>query len=361
MAVLPRTPENHCLLSRERLAYARSSAVKFAIMMKLPAYRLRQDYDAVFRIAQTTDVLAPCPDAIRWWPQPKRTGGFRAICSLPLQPSLGQRIARDLIMAQFTPTERVYDWRRRGPHRYITSLGEALRTHGPHVMCMDIRSCYASVDIDAVYGLDLIPPELVRSTIDHRQLRFHRVQERDEGNDAIVVPTLMHVGDPTGPSGLLQGGPASSSLVAALLHGATESVATGIHCQSYSDNFANVGPTEEAVIEAARDLARYVTGLHSGRLDFRQELWDVRDGFEHLGFRFQQRAGEIAVTLTEQKLFRALHRLHADLEINGLMDEDDREVLVRQALAPFPCLSRHDTELLRDQAWMHAATARART
>ena len=352
MALLPRTPENLARLHRERLGYVNSSAVKFAIMMRLPGYWRRTDLSAIFRTAQGIDVLSACTDPVRWWQQPKATGGWRPICSPPLKIWLGQRIARDLVVAQLTPSDGVFDWPNRGPHRYVSHLAKAIRTSGPYVMCMDIQSCYPSVDIDAVYRLNLIPPELIRSAIDHREFRYHRVQSTEEGRDTVVLPIVLHE-DPTDPSGLLQGGPASSSILAALLQGSTETVAPGIPCQSYSDNYSIVGSTEAVVAEAARDVARYVTGLRSGRLEFRQEVHDIRVGFDHLGFRFEESAGGVAILLPDRKLYRALEKLEMELEAGWAIGARDGAACVRRVLAPHWCITRHDTEVLADHAEVH--------
>lgn len=352
MAALPRSPENLIRLHRERLGYVNSSAVKFAIMMRAPGYWRRPDLSVVFRTAQSIDVLSACTDPVRWWQQPKPTGGWRTLCSPPLKIWLGQRIARDLVVAQLSPSDGVFDWPRRGPHRYVSHLANAIRTSGPYVMCMDIQSCYPSVDIDAVYQLNLIPPELIRSAIDHREFSYHRVQNTDEGTDAIVYPIVLHK-NPTDPSGLLQGGPASSSILAALLQGATESVASGIPCQSYSDNYSIVGSTEAVVVEAARDVARYVTQLRSGRLVFRQEVHDIREGFEHLGFRFEERAGDVAILLTDRKLYLALQKLEAEIESDWAVGACDSTACVRRVLAPHWCLTWHDTEVFSDHAELH--------
>ena len=353
-AQLPRTSDNTALLNRERLGYARSSAVKFATLMHMRGFRQRQDQGAVFRIARSIDVMAPCADPVRWWPKSKRSGGYRAACSLPLQAALGQRIACDLVVAQFTPTQRVFDWKGRGYHRYVNQLADAIRTNGPFVMAMDITSCYPSIDIDAVYRLDLIPAELVRSTIDHRELSYHRVQNHD-GSDASIVD-IVCIEDSTGPGGLLQGGAASSSLLAALLHGVAECVAHGICCLSYADYLTLIGVTEEAVVEASRDIAWYVTEHHSGRLNFRQELHDVRDGFEHFGFRFEQTEGDVAVSLPDGNLYRVLERLENLIDAGSANGPCDLEGQVRLALAPFPCLTGHDREVVRAHAELHWLT-----
>ena len=352
-AQMPRTSETAALLNRERTGYARSSAVKFATIMRLRGFRQRRDHQAVFRMARNIDVLGPCPDSVPWWPQPKRTGGNRDITRPPLHVRLGQRIARDLVVAQFTPSDTAFDWADRGAHRYVNRLVEAIRTHGPFVMLMDINSCYPSIDIDAVYRLDLIPPELVRSVIDHRHLSFHRVQNPDDEASALIVP-IVCMANSTGPIGLLQGGSASSALLAALLHGATECVAPSIViCLGYADNFTLIGHAEEAVVEAARELARYVTESHTGRLNFRQELHDAREGFEHFGYRFEQQEDGITVTLPDAKLYRVFVRLENLIDAGSANGPGDLEGLVRLVLGPFPCLTRQDREAVWEHGELH--------
>ena len=60
---------------------------------------------------------------------------------------------------------------------YITTACTGLSDAGPFAVTIDVIDFFSSVDIGAVYALNLLPDELVRSVIDTRQLRFRRNEQ----------------------------------------------------------------------------------------------------------------------------------------------------------------------------------------
>jgi len=291
------------LLDRECREYARSPLVRRAILSSLPQFH-RWDHDRLGALVSGLDPLTRCTTKVIWRTDQKSTGGDRPVCcKLPAQVHLGQVIGKDLITAQLRPDPRVFDWGRRGRLRYADALARAIERDGPFVATMDIQSCHQSVDPDALYRLNVLPPELIRWSIDHRNLRFRQLQSEKL--------TRMHTLPlkPTGPRGLLQGGSASSALLTALI-GHSVTAVRQAYCQNYSDNFVLVGRTPAVVQQAAGELARIVAECRAGRLEFHPyQVVDARDGFEQLGFHFQLIGDRVRVSPSTGNLNRMMKRI----------------------------------------------------
>jgi hypothetical protein len=269
------------LLNRERHAYIRSPSIRRAILASEPQYH-HWDNALLAELVEAINPLVQCNADVLWRADPKKTGGERPICcKLPAQVHVGGVIAKDLGSAQLRPDPRVFDWSGRGRHRYANSLAQSIIREGPFVAVADIKSCYQSIDPEALYRLDFLPTELIRWSLDYRNLSFRRV----DGCHAVACHASD--GNPTGPRGLLQGGPASSVLLTALIGDCVTEVRQA-YCQSYADNFAVIGATAAVVQQAIGELVRIVAGLRVGRLEFHKpETFDARDGFDHLGFHFR--------------------------------------------------------------------------
>jgi hypothetical protein len=293
------------LLDRERHEYVRSRFIRQAILSSLPQFH-RWDHDRLRGLVDHSNPLVRCTADVTWQTKAKSTVGDRPICRMPAQLHLGQVMVKDLINAQLRPSARVFDWTGRGRHRYANSLAHAVEREGPFVATMDIKSCYQSVDPDALYRLsNLLPTELIRWCLDHRNLSFRLVRVNE--NDGLD-PNTSEL-KPTGPRGLLQGGPASSALLTALIgHSVTE--VRQAYCQSCSDNFAVVGRTPAVVQQAAGELARIVAGYHVGRLVFHDyEVIDARNGFSQLGFDFRLIGNRVRISPNTGNIIKILKRI----------------------------------------------------
>jgi hypothetical protein len=302
------------LLDRECQEYARSPLVRRAILSSLPQFH-RWEHERLRALVDDLNPLTRCDADVIWRVDQKSTGGDRPVCcKLPAQVHLGQVIGKGLITAHLRPDPRVFDWRRRGRLRYADALARALEHEGPFVATMDIKSCHQSIDPDALYRLNLLPAELLRWSIDYRNLSF-RPLEVENLTSTHILPVK-----PIGPRGLLQGGPASSALLTALIgHSAT--AVRQAYCQNYSDNFALVGRTTAVVQQAAGELARIVAECRAGRLEFHPyQVVDARDGFEQLGFNFILIGGRARISPNTGNTINLLRRIEERI---ALADDSD--------------------------------------
>lgn len=349
-AALPSSPERDALLQTEQLRYATSSGVKAAYLRRMKRHRRKSDTE-IARLADRINVLSPCTQPVPWWPKQK-SGGCRRICNPPTKPRLGQLIAKDLLIAQMRPDDCLYDWPERGIHRCVTDIGNALQTVGPVAFITDIRDCYEHVQIENLYRMNLLPTELIRSSIDVRHLSFRRSHNRGDHDDHIVADTCS-----ADPRGLMQGGPASAAIVVALLGDVSRSIPAPSWVAAYADDFVIVGADREIVASAGEDLTRYITECPLGPSECKPpRIVDVRDGFHFLGCLFWQFSDNVETCIPGDHFESMIDGMVSNI-LNPAPDDEHRNVdhFVRKALGPYPWAPEWQREQIAEvaeAAWM---------
>lgn len=155
---------------------------------------------------------------VRWYPKAKQSGGYRPICILPPDLKAAHYMIGAAIAAQLPAVSPLYGIRKRGVAEALREL-KALQNAGfVHLAKTDIKDCFQSISPDALYQLP-IPEEVIRRTLDHRNLTFtqggrQNASQASARNSSCIYPPY-HMA--SGPSGLLQGSPASSVIFAWLL------------------------------------------------------------------------------------------------------------------------------------------------
>ncbi|MEO8455873.1 MAG: hypothetical protein ABI454_12015 [Sphingomicrobium sp.] len=329
---LPPSPARDAQLEAERRRFMMSGGCKAVILRGLKRLKGKTDQQ-IFRLADRIDLSTSCDRPVRWRYKEKKSGGVRQICNPPITVRLGQLIARDLLIAQVTPDRCLYDWPGRGIHRHVADIRTALETVGLYAFTLDIRDCYEHVDIDNVYGLKLLPPELIRSSIDPRYLRFRQSHQVSESN----LPYVVAHHNSTDPRGLLQGGSASSAIVVALLGNVSASFPSSVWGGGIADDFIVVGQDHDMVDDARGKLARYLTECPLGPSEFHWASVDVRVGFQHVGCLFMSIDEIVETLIPEGKLDALIERMTAVIR-NPPPEESGRAVdhHVRKALGPYP-------------------------
>jgi hypothetical protein len=299
-ASLPPSPERDTMLEVERERYVRSGGVKAARLRTMKRLRRLPD-SKICRLANSMNILTPCAAPVRWHHRQKRSGGWRQICDLPTKARLGQLIARDLVVAQISPPEQLYNWPGRGIHRYVEAVRDALSDAGPFIVTMDVANCYSSVNVGAVYALNLLPDELARSCIDSRYLRYRYVSDGQSPSH--------HCSTTADPCGLLQGGPASPVLVVALIGDIFAGLPADSRPRGYADEFAVFGHDQSSAESAAGELARHLAGSRMGPLHVRSVTQDLRDGCGHVGCQFLSIGGEVECWIPDHRLTAVIERM----------------------------------------------------
>lgn len=335
-SALPPSPHRDAQLRRESERFARSPGVKAAQLRSLKKLKLLPDA-AIARRAEHLDLTTACDEPVLWWPEEKKNGGYRQICDLPVKARVGQLIARDLVLAQWSAPPHFYDCPGRGIHRYVEAVRAAVTNMGPHVLLADIIDCYPSTNIAAISRLNLIPDEIVRYSLNPANLTFHHADDQPRERSP-WFPCLDRTAEWTDPRGLLQGGPASSALLVALLAGVGRLASQDCQVLGYADDFIIVAATPEAAGTAGGDLARYLTECHAGPLHPHTDLRDARDGFQHVGCIFLQSGSDVVdCEIPDGKLTALIERTHRRIRTAWSEHRLRRPLqFVKVALGPYP-------------------------
>lgn len=343
-AALPASSERDARLDRERRRYTRSGGVKAVHLRKMRRMKGRAD-QTISRLADSLDVLTASNQSVTVHAKAKRAGGVRPICVLPTKLSLGQKIAGKLVTQQIAPPRGLYDWPGRGIHRHVADIRDALAERGPFAFMLDIRDCFDSVDLNAVYDLNLLPRELIEASIDSRLLTF---RHSNRGDDLSLCFAASNWAD---PRGLLQGGSASSAIVVALLGDVFRGLHPSLWGGCYADDFIIVGSDRAMVDDAGGELARYLTGCPMGPSKFHTATGDVRDGFQHVGCLFEHFEDGTECWIPEGKLDDLLARMTSQIR-NPRADDRDRSAghFAAVALAPYPWAAKWQRQFIDETA-----------
>lgn len=222
---------------------------------------------------------------VTWYPKPKSSGGFRPICILPDALKATHYMLASVIGALLPPTETLFGVPGRGSAEALLEL-KALQNSGfRHLAKTDIISCYQSVNPDSLYQLPL-PEEVIRRTLDHRQMTFTRDRYRglSQGSYRTSSLRLSRLHNASGPSGLLQGSPASAIILAWLLKGIpTSENARVMMC---FDNIVVAARTAHESREMMETLTAYFTASPAGPLALCAPTYADNSPLEFVGGRF---------------------------------------------------------------------------
>ena len=347
------TPITAGLLERERLRLLTSSKSKAATMLQLtPITSLT--VPAMLSAADGMDLLSPCREVIPWHLVEKASSGLRKVVCPPLRIRVGQALALDLLRAQFTPGGHIFNWRGRGCPRHVAAIKECLETYGQYVIIADIRECHASVNVDALYNYEFLPSELIRYSLDHRQLSFGRLGAASSNDDVGLYSVPDR--EQADPRGLLEGGAASDALLALLLNDLPDHLPRNSRAFVFSDNIVVVSTSASASTRALNALVRYLTEHPGGPFSIRSQSCHARDGFEHTGYQFQAASdGTVDIALSHSNALRSVTRLMQSfrpLSTQALSQIDPR-ALAREILTAYPALGSSDREMLMEEASLY--------
>ncbi len=249
--------------------------------------------------------------SIRFWREPKRSSGHRIVCALPLALKVTHRIIRDALGILIQPNEHIFDIKGRGRDRLTQAVAAAMEGPFTHAFVADIRNCFPSVNPEALNELPL-PREVIRYALDYRNLRFRHDPSR-EGQ--IVSSPYMDQGNPSprrdGPSGVLQGSPASNLILAWLLNDMIEHIPEGCRAFLISDDLIVLAPSSGEGDRVGEALVRYCGAHQAGPFVLEGAVVSVSQGYEKLGYQFGKSdlTGDVTVDLSDFNSRRLQARL----------------------------------------------------
>lgn len=267
--------------------------------------------------AANIDLFQRHRSKVRWRYEAKPFGRYRKVCDLPPRLRVAQLMAKDLVRAQHTPRDHIFDWPDRGGCPGAVARTRQLIDEGYRFLVVaDIRDCHEAFNPDFIYTTNLLPPEFVRAALDSRELRYGR-----KG----YVPNGHNTTEHARPRGLLQGGAASSSFLALALNDLPDCLQGDVLSVVQSDNIILACQSQVECSAAANALGRYLRDNPAGAFSPRLEMKWIRanmldyqpfsaaswpNWFEQFGYSFQlNQQGQCEVGLSQANLIKAASRL----------------------------------------------------
>lgn len=295
--------------------YLRSHHVKFTMLAREMAGAREEEID---RNATRFDPFARSAGPIPYIEITRSAREPRRVCAPPRNLRVRLKMAKALIEAQFEPHSTVYAWRGRGRDRFIVALRQALATFDqPWVLLADVRNCFPSINIDAIYNLGVLPEEFVAAAIDTRNMTFQKKDRRPEGvgSDAhrrsqSNAHPIVRCSERPGLSGLMQGSAASDALLAMLLNDYHSHVPRGVLPFLIHDNIVVVCASQQACDEVENTLGCYFSSHPAGPLTLGIDYaGPAAEGFETMGYSVRCIPGEgWGIGFTSKNLLGAVRR-----------------------------------------------------
>ncbi|WBL33755.1 hypothetical protein O5O51_03330 [Sinirhodobacter sp. HNIBRBA609] len=235
-----------------------------------------------------------------WHFKPKPKGGHRVICKLPPKMKAVHRMLRDAIAAQLPRDELLYGIPGSGRDDAARALKACQNAGFSCLAHVDIVDCFQRVNPDALYELPL-PKEVIHQQLDTRNIRFTGIPYGTLSNTSPLgsiwnalngfLHTTTH--RPNGPTGLMQGSPASSAILAWLLRDIPRSDDTVVLL--CFDNIAVAGQTWMATERALTAIALHLARSPAGPFDLCAPTYSGSEPLEFLGYLFNSEREDIGI------------------------------------------------------------------
>jgi len=320
-----------------------------AVALRRVTHFAEADKRIALEQAGRMDLFEPHRRKIRWRYEEKGIGRHRKVCDLPQRLRVGQHMAKELIRARHTPREHIFDWPDRGGcpgavARTRVAIDEGYR----FLVVADIRDCYENFNPAYIYQTNLLPPELVRATLDSRQLRYGLMGSFPNGHDNT---------EKTCPRGLLQGGAASSCILAYALDDLPDYLTSDVVPIVQSDNMILACRSQQECEAAANALVRFLRDNPAGMFSPRVETFWMRGSpligngstatrwphrFEQFGYSFQLgKNAQCEVGLSRPNLINVAGRLAEYLDGSSTHQSsiETFDEKLQELLAGFPALT----------------------
>ena len=270
----------------------RSTAVRISCLHKAG---LRSDNPHVYlRYASQFDLSAPFEGVVPWSAMPKKGDTHRPIVNLPTALKARHYMIAHLIATQFDVPSFIYGLKGKGRDDLVTEVKRFLEDGYVHVQHADIKDCFDSINLEALYSLPLAKGDIENSLFpDNLRLVQRVATERTPIAPGTATTTgttrgtIMGSASTSGPKGLLQGSPASNIILAYLLRELKVKEDNDVKLLLYSDNFLLMSRTEKALLAEGQSLAEQLDQSPFGPLVLVNKDRSADAYFEFLGYGFQ--------------------------------------------------------------------------
>lgn len=238
--------------------------------------------------------LKPLTHAIDWWRLPKASGGVRCVCDLSSHMKAAHLMCADVIRAQFQIPCFVYNVKRSefpaegtGRNALVSKLLKQLKAGFTHYRVFDVRDCFSSINPDALTRLPL-PRRVYENTLklSNLCLRHDVIREQRHFADNTLLGNILHVGEGSGPTGLLQGSPASNIALAYLLQDLPQPCPDDGCILLFGDDLIALSRTAMIADRVDQKVTEFFEQPGLGPLHLHRRAAGNCGNFEYLGYEF---------------------------------------------------------------------------
>lgn len=366
--------------------FLRNPQVKRAAILK--ASKGKIDRDTTFALADQMELYARQDHVIQTFSLRKNNGGTRTICVLPTELAAKHKIILTVLDAMIVRNPNLYGVKEFGREHAAQHIQNLQQDGYSEIWQTDIVDCFASVNLEALSALPL-PQRVISNALDTRNhhFSFQALSSKSEakkgaspdtpdaatpedhsvqGHSPIASYTDDIVCNTRGPSGLMQGSPASSAILAWHLNGVLNDLPLNDDVQVIVcfDNLLVASRCEEASRMIRNTLADSLGRGSFGPLTLHQpSSCDPVYGMDFLGYNFSADGCSIGISDSSRaKLMRRLS--HIEIEFEKNRDEPVPFVFeVWKALLGFANghsgstdIGAETAEFVEGSAWIPAAT-----
>lgn len=298
-------------LSSMQFAYVRSDPARlFAAIRALPREATDEE---VRNVANAIDTHSPSIEVINWRKVKKSSGpGYRPICALPPILKAEHYLVLDLIAASMRRIAHSYDVHGRGTYAAIETFRNALEEGYDWCWQGDIRTCFQAVEPDALVDRLPLPRPIVTNWLDYRRLNLSPEPLIDGSSSSGRLYVARDIRR-NRPRGLLQGSPASNSILALLLSSLARVFALHecVACL-FADNLFVAAKTRNDRDAIVSEICDHLTTHPAGRFRLhKQRTLAPKERFDMLGWTLIPTDDDIGLEPTHAALERMWKKLDA--------------------------------------------------
>lgn len=276
-------------LRKLRYSYFKNSKVRISALSKAGVQQPSiQHWE---REARMFDPFSPSIEVITWWHQPKPSGGHRVVCALPPFLKATHNMIADIIAAQLGDPGPVYNLKGRNRDMLVENLLTKLASGFDHYRVYDIRDCFQSVSPSALQQLK-IPKRIINYGLNLDNLHF-----RERGSNDTPTFTGASSGNSPhmdivdyGPTGIMQGSPASNLILAYLLQTLPKPEHDAGHEFLFGDDLIVVAKDEATCCGVDQKLTAFLGQPELGPFHLSRKFSGHQGTFEYLGYEFRHNA-----------------------------------------------------------------------
>lgn len=277
---------NKKLLRKLRHSYFKNAMVKIAALHKAGVRNpSRTAWEAEARFF---DPFTPFSEPLNWFPLPKRKGGFRPVCDLAKPLKATHYMIADVIRAQMPNPPKIYNLPGKGREALVSDLRAKLATGCNAFRAWDARDCFSSVNPDALYKLPL-PRRIIENALIITNQELQLVAERNDLENSGFIHDAATIGNiqGNGPTGLMQGSPASNLILAYLLRGIPQPDHEDWDVFLYTDDLILVGRADKVLDRVEKKLTEFFGQDRLGPFTLVPKAAGRGGWFEYLGYEFR--------------------------------------------------------------------------